>query len=109
MKSLREALVKLTGKVYHYFAPPNTEPDYIIWSEDGSNDLKADNVHAERAWTGVVDLYTNEEGNLLVEGVANAFEEIGAAYNLVSVDYEEDTGLIHYSWDWELPYGYDPV
>lgn len=109
MKSLREALVKLTDKVYHYFAPPNTDPDYIIWSEDGSNDLKAGNVHAERAWTGVIDLYANDEDNPLVRGISEVLEEIGAAYNLVSVDYEEETGLIHYSWDWELPYGYNSV
>lgn len=109
MKSLRDALVSLTEKTYHYTAPPNTDPAYIVWKEDGSNDLTASNIHAEKAWTGVVDLYTNQEFDPLVDGVPKVFERVGAAYNLVSVDYEEETGLIHYSWDWELPHGNNPV
>ena len=69
--------------------------------EDGSNDLFADNVHAEKICQGTLDLYTNQENDPLMESVPEALEGIGAAYYLNSVQYEEDTGLIHYEWVWE--------
>ena len=31
-----------------------------------------------------------------------ALEGIGASWYLNSVQYEEDTGLIHYEWYWEV-------
>lgn len=102
MDELRDALVAVTLDCYHYFAKPNTEPPYIVWKEDGRNDLVANGEHSEKAWTGVVDFYTKNENDLLVAKIDNALTSIGAAWSLVSVDYETDSELIHYSWDWEL-------
>lgn len=107
MKSLSDALVSVTEQTYHYFAPPGTEAPYIVWAEDGRNDLIAGCVHAEKSWTGTVDLFTGSENDKKVIMVESALEFAGVAYSLVSVAYEEETGLIHYSWDWENPDGND--
>lgn len=101
LKQLQEALAALTDRCYPYFAGPNTTPPYITWLEDGDNDLSAGNVHAERCITGTVDLYTKTDKDPLFSTVPEALEGIGAAWYLNSVQYEEDTGLIHYEWVWE--------
>lgn len=101
LETLRAALAALTDRAYHYTAAPNAKPPYIVWAEDGDNDLTADNIHAERIYQGTIDLYTKTEDDPLMESVPEALEGIGAAYYLNSVQYEEGTGLIHYEWVWE--------
>ena len=102
LETLWAALAALTDRAYHYVAKPNSEPPYIVWAEDGDNDLMAGNVHAERCLTGTVDLYTRMDGDPLFTAIPAALEGIGAAYYLNSVQYEEETGLIHYEWVWEV-------
>ena len=34
---------------------------YFVWQEDGTNDLTADDTHAEKAVTGTTDLFTKQE------------------------------------------------
>lgn len=75
---------------------------YFVWQEDGSNDLEAGNGHAERAMTGRTDLFTKVEFDPWAEELGESFSSHGIAWTLVSVDYEEDTGFTHYSWDWEV-------
>ena len=74
----------------------------MIWAEDGANDFEADNIHTEKMHQGTVDLYTKTEDDPLMERIPQALERIGAAYYLNSIQYEEDTGLIHYEWVWEV-------
>ena len=102
LERLQAALAALTDRVYHYVAATNSTPPYIVWAEDGDNDLLAGNVHAERCYTGTVDLYTKVDKDPLFSAIPEALEGIGAAWYLNSVQYEEDTGLIHYEWVWEV-------
>ena len=102
LDNLRQALAALTERCYHYFADPGTTPPYIVWAEDGDNDLAANNIHAERCFEGTIDLFTKTEGDSLLAAVPAALEGIGAAYYLNSVQYEEDTGLLHYEWVFEV-------
>ena len=102
LERLSQALAALTDKTYHYVAAPNTEPPYITWMEDGDNDLMAGNVHAERCYTGSVHLFTLQDRDPLFEAIPLALEGIGACWYLNSVQYEDDTGLVHYEWYWEL-------
>ena len=44
---IRDTLVGLSDRVYHYSAPPDTPPPYIIWMEDGANDFETGNRHVE--------------------------------------------------------------
>lgn len=102
LERLQAALAALTDRCYHYVAAPNTAPPYITWMEDGDNDLSAGNVHAERCYTGSAHLFTKTEGDPLFESIPAALESIGASWYLNSVQYEEDTSLIHYEWYWEV-------
>ena len=97
-----DALAELTNECFHYQAPNKTEPSYIVWSEDSSLDLEADNIHAEKAMQGTADLFTNDEDDELIEQIPEKFEEIGASYYKNSTQVEPETGLIHHEWVWSL-------
>ena len=75
---------------------------YFVWQEDGSNDLLADGQHVERAVTGSTDLYTKQEFDPWGEALGESLSGYGIAWSLVMVEYEEETGFYHWSWDWEV-------
>lgn len=102
LEQLKEALAALTENCYHYVAASNTSPPYIIWAEDGDNDLNADNGHGEKCWTGTADLYTKQENEPLFGKIEAAFDGIGASWYFNSFQYEEETGLLHFEWIWGL-------
>lgn len=102
LKTLRDALLAVSDKVYRYHAPANTEPPYFVWAEDGGNDFTADGIHAERAYQGTVDLYTLEEDDPRAELIAQALDTAAQAWYLNSVQYEDETGLIHTEWVFEV-------
>lgn len=76
---------------------------YFVWMEDGSNDLMGDGRHAERAVTGVTDLYSKMEFDPWADALGESLSDYGISWSLQSVDYEEETGFFHWSWDWEVP------
>ncbi len=75
---------------------------YFVWMEDGANDLVADGRHVERAVTGVTDLYSKTEFDPWADALEESFDRAGISWSLQSVDYEEETGFYHWSWDWEV-------
>lgn len=99
---IRDTLVGLSDRVYHYSAPPDTPPPYIIWMEDGANDFEAGNRHVEFVDQGTIDLYTLDEDDPLMQAIPAALNATPAAWYRNSVQYEEETKLIHYEWVWEV-------
>lgn len=95
-----KAHLQVTDAVSHSRRLNSTR--YFVWQEDGSNDLMLGDRHAERAVTGTTDLFTTTEFDPWADEIGEAFSSFGIAWSLVSVDYEEDTGFYHYSWDWEV-------
>lgn len=105
LDELREALLDVTPAVYHFHAhkPPRK---YIVWAEDGAGDtVFGDGQMQNQAIAGTVDLYTDDPDNAeLFEGVQAALNGV-CAWRLNFVQYEDDTGLTHYEWVWEVPNG----
>ena len=85
--------------VYHYTAPDKTEAPYFVWAEDDRVDLTAGNIHAEKAWQGTIHLYTHTEFDDRIDYVESLLDAY-FSYYLESVQYETETGLIHYGWVW---------
>lgn len=88
--------------VFHYCKPVNTEAPYAVWIEQNDSDFHADNSRAERCLEGIVDFYTQAEGDVKVDAIEEALESMGASWTLSAVQFEEDTLLIHFSWDWSV-------
>ena len=79
----------------------------VLGKEDGeAESLSADLRKAEQGIYGTVDFYTKTEYDLVfdqIQKVLNDLEDYSFRYD--STDREEDTGLIHHTWEWRLRYG----
>lgn len=76
---------------------------YFVWQEDGVHDFEADDRHAERAITGTTDLFTRLEFDPWAEEFEAALDaDPYIAWRRNSVQYEVDTGVVHYEWVWEV-------
>lgn len=76
---------------------------YFVWQEEGSDDLIADNVHAEKAVSGSTDLFTKREFDPWKDAFEAAMDAVpGLAWRLNSDQFEHDTGFWHYEWKWGI-------
>ena len=82
---------------------------YFVWQEDGEKSLFANDIRVERAMTGFTDLFTTVEFDPWAEALGDAFDAYGIAWELRDIQYEEETGITHYTWDWECLDGEDPI
>lgn len=104
LHDVKEALtLVLPDSTYHMQAPDGTVGDYLVWAEDSAgHTLHANNRLAHQSIEGTIDLYTQEEFSPLRLRVQRALSLMEIAYRLSSVQYEEDTGYIHYEWVFEV-------
>lgn len=99
-KRIIDAHTEVTEAVSHWQRLSSDR--YFVWHEDGTNDLRAGNGHAEGAVTGVTDLFTKVELDPWAEALGESFSSQGISWELRDIQYEEDTGFYHYTWDWEV-------
>lgn len=94
------ALATVSSKCYHYRKPNNAAPAYIVWAEDREEgSFNANNVKQEQTIHGTVDYFTQAEYDTAVDSIQTALTDAGAGYRINSVQYEDDTKLIHYEWE----------
>ena len=102
LEQLGRAFAAVTPSAYHYFRPISSFPA-LIWAESGeANSFHAGNKKCCQNITGTVDLFTKTEFDPLLDAVQAALDGLGIAWYLSSVQYEEETGVIHYEWVWNL-------
>lgn len=101
---IEEALTSIEGlSVYHYLRPQLKAP-FCVWQEDSeSNSLEANNHKGEQAIGGTIDYFTQTEYDNMVETIQETLNKIeGCGWTLNSVQYEDETELIHYEWYWNV-------
>ena len=101
IEPIGKAYSKIIENCYHYWRPKLSAP-FLVWAEDGDNAVWADDQMIEHAITGTTDYFTQEEFDPAIDAIQNANISLGIAWRLNSVQYEEDTSLIHYEWTWEV-------
>ena len=110
MTSLNERLINIgisfgaaCGACYHYEKPAGTRAPYVVWAEDGEpGGFSGNNKKGEQAIGGTLDFYTLTEFDPLVDALQTVLEsQFGGSWVLESVQYEDETKLIHYGWAWE--------
>lgn len=72
--------------------------DYGVYAEDSADDFLADGGHAEKAMEVTVDLFTRDDSFTPQNVIEGVLEDLDVPYYLNSVQYEDDTGYIHYEW-----------
>lgn len=96
--TLKQALVAVSTKCYHYEKPAKVTAPYIVWSEDGEDgSFHSDNHTTEQTVTGSVDFYTKTEFDSTIDEIQSALDAV-CGWELNTVQYEDETKLIHYSW-----------
>lgn len=99
---IKTALLNVTSNVAHYHQLNACLP-YLVWAEEGGiGDLWADNRHTSSMVRGTVNYFTLDEKDGGKERTEEALSSVGASWFLNSVQYEQDTGIIHFEWVWEL-------
>ena len=84
--------------VFHYWRAVKAGP-MCIWAEDGEGaSFRADRMEREQAITGSVDYFTEEEYDANVDKIQDALNSVCSNWSMNSVQYEEETDLIHYEW-----------
>ena len=74
-----------------------------MWTEDGENgSFHSNNIKQEQKIAGYVDYFTKTEFDATVDVIQEIFQAEGVAWLLSTVDYEDETNLIHYRWRWEV-------
>lgn len=105
LRKIADALTSipsLGSNVYHYWRFGADAP-YCIWQEDGDAGFQSDNHKGEQAITGTVDYFTLTEYDGNIEAIQIALNNVeNLSWAINSVQYEEDTNLIHYEWRWSL-------
>lgn len=99
---VKDAMLKVTENVGHYEAMDKTDR-YIVWSEDSEADsLHGDNEKKEQVIQGTIDYFTKNDFDENVEKIQTELKNAKIPYRLNSVQYEDETGFIHYEWIWEV-------
>ena len=107
LKELRDALVNMSDvKVYHYWRPRLKAP-FIIWQEDGADSsVSSNNKVIGQSVHGTLDFYTKDEYDETFDLIQETLNDLeGFSWRWDSTQYEDETGLTHYSWDWWTHYG----
>lgn len=99
LEKLYTPFLELSCTVSHYRR--TARPPFVVWAETGEDrHWGADNHKGEQQLSGIIDLYTLTEFDTLADDIQEILngEEVG--WILDSVQYEEETNLIHYQWRW---------
>lgn len=103
LSDVKAALLTVTQKVYHYTAPQTVTGAYIVWAEDNqAGSVWADGRMVEQSIEGTIDYFTKVENDANVPKIQNALNDAGISFRLNSVQYERDTGYIHYEWTFQV-------
>lgn len=99
---VRQALAPLPVDVFHYHAFKKKDR-YIVWAENAEGgSVEADNGKQEYSVSGYIDFFTRRENDPVVNMVAEALKSAEISFSLNSVQYEEETGYIHFEWLFEV-------
>lgn len=99
---IRDILKKVCDNVSHYEAMNKTD-QYIVWAEDSEpSALNADNQKKNQVIQGTIDYFTKTDNDIIADEIQEILKTEKISFYLNSVQYEEETGYIHYEWVWEM-------
>ena len=76
--------------------------DHGVYAEDDELALFANNGHGERVEQGTIDYYTRDDSGTPKTTIEDALDSYGVPYYLSSIQFEDDTGFVHYEWVYEV-------
>lgn len=101
LRRISEGFGSIGVNIHHYHRPLGEFPA-IVWAEENANSLHADNGMGEQSPNGTLDYFTQREFDPVVDTIQEKLQALGLAWELLPVQFEADTGVIHYEWAWEV-------
>ena len=102
LSDISVALLTVGVPVSHYVAAKKSDK-YIVWAEDGEGDSEwAGNKKQTQVLTGTIDYFTKTEFDANVQKIQTALNDAEISWTLNSVQYEDETKLIHHEWVFEV-------
>lgn len=96
-------VASVVTRTYHYTKAMNAAVPYAVWAEDSESDqFEADNYKAEQSIGGSLNYFTKQEYDPVLDDIQELLNSHKLIWNLESVQYEPETGLIHYEWRWSI-------
>lgn len=106
MDNLIEALNSTGYRFAHYGWAKDAKElaqDHGVYAEDGQNAHWADDHRETYTVEGTVDYYTRDDSGTpqrVIEAALNGLDM--CSWYLNSIQFEQDTGFIHYEWVFEV-------
>ena len=98
LDEIKKLLLSVTLNTYHQWADTDAD-EYIVWAEDSeAGAVHADNRKELQILDVTVDVFTKEEYPDIINRLQNAFNDAELPFELLSVQYEQDTGYTHYEY-----------
>ena len=101
-----KAALESTGLPFAHFAwakdARERQRDHGTWAEDDELALRANNRPVERVWQGMIHWFTRLDTGAGKKAIEAALDAASIPYRFDGVDYEEDTGFLHYVWIFEV-------
>ena len=105
LKYIRDALntTSANGRIGHYKHPAKEKPSFIVWQEDSeAYSHNTNNRKIQQQIHGTIDCFSLVEYDPLVDEIQDALDKAGIGWGLLSVQYEDETNLIHYEWEFYI-------
>lgn len=93
-----KAALDTTGLQFAHYAWVEHPAEFGVYAEDAGRDFEADDLHAERGTSGTIDYFTRNDDGSIRETIEDALQGV-CGFRLNSIQYENDTGYIHYEWE----------
>lgn len=102
LKNLADEFKAISSVIHHYKRVETSAP-FGVWCEiSETNSDFADNTKTTQGVSVQLDYYTQEEFDGVIDSLQAYLNENGFPWNLDSVQFEDDTNLIHYSWSFTV-------
>jgi hypothetical protein len=103
LKDVRDLYKSVLPEHSHHYTADGETGNYIVWSEDTqANSIYAEDKMDDRALQGTTDYFTKIEYDPMVNQIETAMNNSDMSWKLNSIQFEKDTGYIHYEWVWEV-------
>ena len=102
LEQIKDLCASVTTRCWHYNALDKDAP-YCVWAEDSEySGQQTDNYKGGQMVEGTIDYYTLDEDDANIAAFQNALNKAKIWWYLGSVQYEDETGFIHYEWVWRV-------
>jgi len=102
LQELRDILLTIGIPVYHFNGNQETG-SYLVWQEEGQSDaVYADNKMTSQYIDGTIDYFTKTEFDTNFNLIQSKLNNGQLAWSLNNIDYDIESGYIHYEWRWTI-------